>query len=403
MKDLYRRNNLHSGESRTSKLHSIENAFEEDREAAFSILLNTERKKVYDFSHETLRAIGRLREKNDLNTTEWRKANSDYVILSSEAPIKKNKNKNESVFYQPTDNQSVGSSRNASDSVNRPRDNNDLRHNNSGKFNQESVNPLLESGSDDEGILKKVSSKMSDLFQRFTWVFGVCLFVVMLWLMFSEDNAGSKTEFIEKETKHAVNPVVTAYSKPSISETVVATIERYDDVTVVPSKSISNWDFVEVGENGAYILKSELGEGRGEVQFVETCRASGTTRPESGEVSLYRPTGIHKLIISNPPGKDTLLKMKSSRGKASLVAYVRGGENFTVDNIAEGDYYFEFSIGDNYSPACQRFLDDAYAIRDEEPKYFTATKKGLELLPRTISYVLKNEIFNTKRIPMRHF
>ncbi|MGI1679062.1 MAG: hypothetical protein K6L75_10045 [Cellvibrionaceae bacterium] len=388
MKDLYRRNNLTSGETQATKIHGIEGGFEEDREAAFSILLNKERKVVYDITHKTLKAIGRLRTRNDLNTADWKKNNSDYVALVSEVPAKNRIKKDESVFQLSSDDQKNSE---ASNKINR------------GRRATENVNPLHNNFQDKDGALSNRNVKMTVLLQKLAWVCGASFFIVLLWLMFSENNTGVETELQEKENKYAVNRAVTAYVKPSVSETVVATLEKYEDVTVVPSRSQGDWDFVEVGENGAYILKEELALGKGEQKLIETCRAAGVTRPESGEMPLYRPTGIHKLILSNPPGKDTLLKMKTSQGKTTLVAYVRGGENYIIDNIAEGDYYFEFSIGENYGPACGRFLDEAYAVRDQEPKYFTATKEGFKQFPRTVSYVLKNELFNTKRIPMRHF
>lgn len=401
MKDLYRRNDLSSGESNPAKIHAIDGGFQEDREAAFAVFLNEERKKIYDATHETLKIIGRLRTKLDLNSEEWKKNNPDYVELaqdieSDDTLIRSSKKKNTDRVFGDDGISPTSTSGSAFSSSEANSSHHSTEHKISENF-KNSTQPKI------SRLTGWFTPQISKLTQRFAWVFGVGFFGIMMWLMFSEEHAGIGPEIKERDYKHIAVNSVNAYSSPSETATVIDTLSQYDDVVVITKESIADWDFVELGEEGAYILKAALGDGKGERALVETCRVAGVNRPETSELSLYRPTGIHKLIISNPPGKDTILKMKSSRGKTSLIAYVRGGENFVVENIAEGDYYFEFSIGENYGPACGRFLDEAYAIRDQEPKYFTAIQDGFERLPRTISYVLKNEIFNTKKIPMRHF
>ncbi len=390
MKDLYRRNNLESGESNVVKIHGIDNSgFEEDREAAFSILLNQTRKNVYDNTHKTLKSIGLLRTKFNLNTADWKNNNSDYVALFQKSDFRQSAKKGDSVFQSSATHNETSKS--------------NIDEKSTSNIRRENVNPTFSRDQYNTPLPDHKNSKLNVLVQKSAWACGAVFLGVMIWLMFSGHDSGVEAGVPKKQNKYAINRSVNVYSKPSLSETVVATLQKYEDVTVNPVKSKSEWDFVDVGENGAYILKEELALGSGENKLREDCRMDGVTRPETSELLLYRPTGIHKLIISNPPGSDALLKMKSSHGKTMFFAYIREGENFIVENIAEGDYYFEFSVGDNYGPSCGRFLDEAYVVRDQEPKYFSPTLDGFKQHPKTISYVLKNEIFNTKRIPMRDF
>jgi len=390
MKDLYRRNNLESGESNAVKIHGIENGFEEDREAAFSIFLNQARKDVYDNTHRTLKSIGRLRTTFNLNTVDWKNNNSDYVALTQKPIIRhQSTEKNEPVFQNKK-------SFNEGTTFN-------TNKKSTSKIKNENVHSTFNSNRDNSASSDSKSQNLQVLLQKFAWICGVSFFVVIVWLMFFGRDSGMEAEAPKKQYKYAANRIVNVYRKPSLSETIVASLKKYEDVTVNPVKSKGEWDFVNIGEKGAYVLREELTFGSGEKKLLEDCRMDGVARPESSELLLYRPTGIHKLIISNPPGKDALLKMKSSHGKTAFFAYIRGGENFIVENIAEGDYYFEFSIGDNYGPSCGIFLDETYVVRDEEPKYFNSRLDGFKQYPKTITYVLKSEIFNTKRIPMQNF
>lgn len=88
MKDLYARNRLDPREPDQGRVLNCEGGHEEDREAAFAILLNEKKKQVYDQAHSALEAIGYIRANCDLNNVDWGRKNSDfYQTASVEVPV----------------------------------------------------------------------------------------------------------------------------------------------------------------------------------------------------------------------------------------------------------------------------------------------------------------------------
>lgn len=77
MKDLYRRNGLRPREADPVKIHGASGSAEE-REAAFTILLNAEKKREYDAAHLALSRIGYLRRHTGL-TGSWRSRYGDFL------------------------------------------------------------------------------------------------------------------------------------------------------------------------------------------------------------------------------------------------------------------------------------------------------------------------------------
>lgn len=91
MRDLYRRNGLRERESEQVKIHDAAGAAEE-REAAFSILLNPRRKPEYDAAHLALSRIGYLRRHMGLvGRDNWRHRYADFlepeVMAQAGAPV----------------------------------------------------------------------------------------------------------------------------------------------------------------------------------------------------------------------------------------------------------------------------------------------------------------------------
>lgn len=79
MKDLYRCNGLRPRESDNVKIHGASGSAEE-REAAFSILLNAHRKREYDAAHLALSRIGYLRRHMGLGGRHnWRRLYGEFL------------------------------------------------------------------------------------------------------------------------------------------------------------------------------------------------------------------------------------------------------------------------------------------------------------------------------------
>lgn len=84
MKDLYWRNGLHPREEDRVKIHAA-NGADEDREAAFAILLNVKKKAEYDAAHLALSRIGYLRRHIGLaGGNNWRAKYGDFLEPAKE-------------------------------------------------------------------------------------------------------------------------------------------------------------------------------------------------------------------------------------------------------------------------------------------------------------------------------
>lgn len=79
MRDLYWRNGLRPRESDRVKIHAAAGS-DQEREAAFTILLNDEKKAVYDSAHRALSRVGYLRRHLGLaGKGNWRAEYGDFL------------------------------------------------------------------------------------------------------------------------------------------------------------------------------------------------------------------------------------------------------------------------------------------------------------------------------------
>lgn len=79
MKDLYRRNRLRPRESNRLRIHNADGN-DEDREAAFTVLLNERKKREYDRVHATLSKVGYIRRHLGLGgRSSWRRHYEDFL------------------------------------------------------------------------------------------------------------------------------------------------------------------------------------------------------------------------------------------------------------------------------------------------------------------------------------
>lgn len=87
MKDLYWRNGLRPRESDRVKIHGARGS-DAEREAAFTILLNDEKKLEYDSAHRALSRVGYLRRHLGLTGKgNWRATYGDFLEPMKEGDL----------------------------------------------------------------------------------------------------------------------------------------------------------------------------------------------------------------------------------------------------------------------------------------------------------------------------
>ncbi|MEX1033494.1 MAG: SH3 domain-containing protein [Cellvibrionaceae bacterium] len=347
MKDLYRRNNLRPRETNRVKIHNCDGN-EADKDAAFTILLNQDKKAEYDRVHATLSAIGYVRRHLGLvGKSNWRKRYGDFLATNVDAD--------------------------RSEPRRGPK-----------QAKKVVVEALL------------------------SWpVVGLVLLSLVPLAYFSllHGERGDAT-FLPDDDRpmYVTSSNVQVHAAPDPQAPSMATLNEFQDVEVDSEQSTGRWAYVRLDDaRGGYVLKQNLARGSGEPAQTAKCREYGVWRPESGQHLATGRTGSNTLIVVNPPGLDALVKLKDHEGNTEVFFYVRGGETVTVDAIPDGRFQLQYAIGENYSPACGRFVDNMQAKLDPEFMTFANTSQGLTRQTSTATRTLKSGAFNFSAISNRTF
>lgn len=315
MKDLYRRNKLAPREGDPVKINNCSGS-EEDREAAFHILLNPERKALYDRSHAALSHIGYIRRQLGLaGKDNWRVRYGDFCEPAHPAPLRK-----------------------------RPRRRLRL--------------PGL-----------RLPRRLAVLL---TWPMALLASLSLLplvWLGFSHqaewrsDKQAVLRPALQVMHVAAGRAPVLAQANPEAAQ--LAELEEFDDLRVDPLLSTEDWIHVLLsGNDSGYVSRQLLAPGSGEQAQVVKCRRYGNWRPESGQHLATGTSGGHRLVIDNPQPRDALVKLRDHEGNTEAFFYVRAGESATVDTVPEGRFQLSYAFGINFSPPCGRFLDYMQAVQE---------------------------------------
>lgn len=149
----------------------------------------------------------------------------------------------------------------------------------------------------------------------------------------------------------------------------VGTLSRF--TTVVPSADAGDgWLEVstEDGREG-YVAAEFLAEGDGSSAYRAWCLQEAGEKPRSGEVLKGSRRGNHRVTIENSPYQDAVLKMKRRDGGTVLAVYLGAGATVTVDGVPDGEYKVVFASGRTYSRACGYFLEDlSVGVADRGPR-----------------------------------
>lgn len=335
MKDLYRRNKLRPRESDRVKIHNCDGS-EEDKEAAFTVLLNADKKAKYDRAHATLSNIGYIRRHLGLGgKSNWRLRYGDFLDPAEPAPPRRKK----------------------------PR---------------------------------KRSPRKPGFAALISWpVVIVALLSLVPLAYFAYVQGGELTLTSEQnvdERMHSLNSDVPVYAGPGMGSPSVEILSAFQALWVDPEQSTGEWAYVKL-DNGrvGYVSKNHLAAGSGESAQEAKCQGYGVWRPDSGQHLASGKTGSHILIVENPSAADALVKLKDDEGSTEVFFYVRGGETAAVKTIPAGRFQLQYAVGENYSPACGRFVDDMKTAIEPTSMTFGLGAQGLASASSTRKYLLTGD------------
>jgi hypothetical protein len=329
MKDLYRRNKLRPRETDPIKIHNCEGC-DEDKEAAFTILLNADKKAHYDRVHVTLSTIGHIRRHLGLaGKSNWRTHYADF--LHPPEPV-----------------------------AGRPKP-------------------------------RKLTSIHIQFPPFLNWPLLILAVISLLPLGYLALVHGDQEKVAPAQgfsvPMYALSAGVPVHATPDVTSARLAELAKYQDVNTDPQQSTHQWTYVQLDNKSAgYVLKKHLAPGSGEAAQVDECRQHGLQRPQSGQHLAAGKTGRHVLVVVNPSSKDALIKLKDHEGNTQVFFYVRGGQAVTVPTIPEGRFQLQYALGENYSRACGRFLDAMRAYFDPRFVTFSTRAEGLDgaIMTRTL-------------------
>lgn len=347
MKDLYRRNKLAPRESDRIRIHNSEGS-EEDKEAAFTILLNPRKKAEYDRAHATLSHIGYLRRHLGLGgKSGWRIHHSDFLDPPEPPSVRRRK----------------------------PR---------------RTVTPKA----------PRRARRLRPMVWLVLVVMAVAPLVYLAWPTAEHPERAVRPSF--SRPVFVVLDQAALHVRADRQSAVLAKLDEFQDLAANPEYSGGRWAHVRVNAQLAGYVRSEaIAPGSGDEAQVAKCRLYGSWRPESGQHLGAGKSGNHRFVVVNPPGTDALVKLKDHEGRTQVFFYVRGGETVTLGNVPEGRYQLHYALGENYSPACGRFLDEMQAVM--ESRFITFGGVGEGGSGPVLTRTLKSGMYKLSSVENRLF
>jgi len=313
MKDLYRRNMLEACEADPVKIHNCVGGSDAEKDAAYNILLNENKKIEYDRVYKAVHAIGYIRGHFGLSrSSNWHRQYSDFVRSDKETIIA-------------------------------------VKENTANTSQQKTAEEPGENAS-----------------RRMPWVYTALAAVLALVFVYSSlDDEGKMNAVAEKILMHANRDIKVTIDTDKNSQ-VLKGFSKYDDVKMYAEGSNSHWVRLDLGGYQGFVPRAQLNEGGGEDAYIKTCAALGAaSRPVNGMQFIPYSKGEYVLVVVNPPGADAIVKLKNGRDKDIGLFYVRGGSTVTLENFPDESFRISYAHGTEYSAGCERFLSKMNVMREK--------------------------------------
>lgn len=321
MRDYYRRLDIppkYTNDEET--INDIRNEIETnlsstkpDIEAAKIILLDPNKKIVYDRTHSTLTLIGQLRALLDINDRPYWKPSkfNDFRYKKPSSKVESKKH---------------------------------ISSNSARSFFSDNLGPIL------IGL----------------GVLGFIFFVL------SNDNINqnNRPTSFPSTPYHVAVSALNVRNKPLVNSKVIAKLQKYHTVFLADESQANN-DWIEISMKGSigYVSSKYLKKGDGAQAKYAFC-AQSITNPSNGKIFKRVGLGSHTLKVINGPDTDAIVRLQDKSNNTILSFYIKRSSTVTIDDIPEGSYQFQYATGKNFSSSCKRFLDNTYAGKNNDYDYY---------------------------------
>lgn len=174
-------------------------------------------------------------------------------------------------------------------------------------------------------------------------------------------------------------------SSPNANSEIIKVIPANTDVIAVYDWD-ENWTQVNSMESIGYVSSKYLAESADPYELWKKVDYSTGEEPECENIqSKYDQNSLCKLTINMMYDNDCVVKlMRNSYGSAECIriAYVRGGDQFTMKNIPFGSYYLKLAYGKDFRQGYSnekcivRFTKNALYEKSSDVLEFNQQPKG---------------------------
>jgi len=157
---------------------------------------------------------------------------------------------------------------------------------------------------------------------------------------------------------------------------VVATLGRFEGVSLRPARTEEGWVPVWAGDLEGFLPSAAVGTGPGSAARAAWCREAAGERPATATVLRRGARGPHGLSVANRTARDAVLKLRDADGATVLAVYVRAGDRADVADLPNGALQPVYALGSAWSLPCGTFTDGMETFTRREPADFAAPPAG---------------------------
>jgi hypothetical protein len=178
-------------------------------------------------------------------------------------------------------------------------------------------------------------------------------------------------------------PTLNVRTEPSIKANIIGKLEAGDVVSVINSDNTEWWKISFYGTEGYVAAKFLITLEKSE-QYKDWEKESSSTgdKPECENISPEYDYNLkNKLLINVGNNTDVVVKLMKYSGDCIRIAYIKAGDNYSIQNIPEGYYYLKIAYGKDFRKYTKdgqcivKFMRDASYEKGSEKLDFYKIKK----------------------------
>ncbi|MFA5431611.1 MAG: SH3 domain-containing protein [Candidatus Paceibacterota bacterium] len=196
-------------------------------------------------------------------------------------------------------------------------------------------------------------------------------------ILFLSNNVFSQDSYVVN------TPTLNVRTEPSIKANIIGKLEAGDVVSVINSDNTEWWKISFYGTEGYVAAKFLITLEKSE-QYKDWEKESSSTgdKPECENISPEYDYNLkNKLLINVGNNTDVVVKLMKYSGDCIRIAYIKAGDNYSIQNIPEGYYYLKIAYGKDFRKYTKdgqcivKFMRDASYEKGSEKLDFYKIKK----------------------------